>query len=167
QQQDTDAHRNPPWVRLLHVHVVSTQQRHLEPSQLARGQGRKLRIQVERRREVSERDLGGVEVVQPDQLAQQLLGGLGDGLRGVRACRGRAPNASYRHAFKRSLTSATASPPRSISFTIALPTAAASTVPRSERMCSGLEMPKPAAMGSCVCLRNSPNSSCMPSGSSL
>ena len=65
---------------------------------------RETRRQVVRRREVGEADLGRVEVVEADQLAQQLLGRLDDRLGGVRRRGRRAADSSHRHAFSSSLT---------------------------------------------------------------
>src|SRR5947209_9017369 len=166
-QQDPHAHGHAAGVRLLHVHVMSAQQRDVEPAEPSRGERGKLGVQIVRRGEVGERDLGRVEVVQLDKLPQQLLGGFGDRLRRVRVRRRRAADAPYRHAFNSSLTSDTPSPPRSISSTMALPTTAASAFPFSAFKWSWREMPKPAATGREVRPLTSLSSAGIPSGSSL
>src|SRR5207302_2167610 len=104
-----------------------------------------LRVQVWRRGEERGSDLGRVEVVEVDELGQKLLRRVDDRLGCVGGRRRGAADPPYRQAFNSSLTSATPSPARSISSTIALPTAAASTLPRNASMCAWREMPKTAA----------------------
>src|SRR5690242_4690368 len=146
---------------------MPAQQRDLGPAQPARGVRGKLRVEVGGGGEEDAGDLVGVEVIELSQLLQQVGGGLVDGLRRVLASGGRAADSPYRHAFKSSLISDTPSPARSTSSTIALPTTAASSFPRSALRWSWREMPKPAATGSVVRFLSSPSSSAMPSGRSL
>src|SRR5260370_34152766 len=117
--------------------------------------------------EVGEACLVHLRFVQAHKLAEELLVGLRDRLRRVRIGGRRAPDPSHRQPFKSSLTSATGSPPRSISWTIALPTTAASAIPRSAFMCSAREIPKPAPIGSFVWRRTCANRSFIPGGSSF
>src|SRR5439155_4379429 len=159
--------RDASRVRLSQVPVLATQQRRLEPSQAARGLGGELRVQILRGGEEGKADLRLVQGVGLDQIAQQLVGGLGDGIGGIRRGGCRAPDAPHRHAFKSSLTMGKGSLPASISATMALPTTAASAMPRKDFMCSGREMPKPAATGSSVRSRTLPTRSFSPAGRSL
>src|SRR5258706_1512104 len=167
EQKDTDAHRHAPWVRQRHLHVVAAQQGHLEPAELARSVGGELRVEILRGGEEGKANLRLVEGVGLDQLAEKLVGGLGDGLGGVSGRRGRAADAPHRHAFKSSLIKGSGSLPASISATTALPTAAASATPRRAFMFSAREMPNPAATGSSVRSRTLPTSSLRSAGSCL
>src|SRR4029077_10888318 len=120
------------------------------PAQLPRRVRRKLGIQVRRGGEVGEADLRNVQVVQRDKLFEQFARGCGYRVRGIHLSCGGPADSPHRHAVSNSLTRAIPSPPLSMSLTMALATTAASASPRSAFMCSGREIPKPAASGRSV-----------------